>query len=78
MARKNPFAHVLDDSAGPADQSVMEYPIKGASRSLISSIDEIASRANSLLEGETVVDLDPGIVDPSFVKDRLKSGLLRF
>src|SRR5271166_1902224 len=73
MARKNPFAHVLDDSAAPADQSVMEYPIKGASRSLISSIDEIASRANSLLEGETVVDLDPGIVDPSFVKDRLES-----
>ena len=73
MARKNPFAHVLDDSAAPADQSVVDYPIKGASRSLISSIDEIASRANSLLEGETVVELDPGIVDPSFVKDRLES-----
>ena len=78
MARKNPFAHVLDDSAAPADQSVVEYPIKGASRSLISSIDEIASRANSLLEGETVVELDPGIVDPSFVKDRLEFRRLGF
>ena len=73
MARKNPFAHVLDDTALPADQSVIDYPVKGASRSLISSIDEIASRANSLLEGETVVDMDPAIVDPSFVRDRLDS-----
>ena len=51
----------------------IDYPVKGASRSLISSIDEIASRANSLLEGETVVDMDPAIVDPSFVRDRLDS-----
>lgn len=73
MARKNPFAHLLEDTAAPADQSVIDYPVKGASRSLISSIDEIASRANSLLEGETVVEMDPAIVDPSFVRDRLDS-----
>jgi ParB family chromosome partitioning protein len=71
MARKNPFAHLLDDTGPEPDPSVMTYPIKGASRSLISSIDELASRANSLLEGETVAELDPDIVDPSFVKDRL-------
>ena len=61
MARKNPFAHVLDDSAAPADQSVVDYPIKGASRSLISSIDEIASRANSLLEGRLWLNWIPAL-----------------
>jgi ParB family chromosome partitioning protein len=73
VARKNPFAHVLDDTPAPVDQSVIDYPIRGASRSLISSIDEIASRANSLLEGETVVELDPAVIDPSFVRDRLET-----
>lgn len=71
MARKNPFASLLNDDAAPASPEVGAYTVKGASRSLISSIDEMAARAESLLAGETIVELDPAIVDVSFIRDRL-------
>jgi len=71
MARKNPFANLMDDK--PADNGVaLEYTVKGASRSIMSSIDELAERADRLLEGETMVELDPDLVDASFVRDRLE------
>jgi ParB family chromosome partitioning protein len=71
MARKNPFANLMDEK--PADNGVaLDYTIKGASRSIISSIDELAERADRLLEGETMVELDPELVDASFVRDRLE------
>lgn len=71
MARKNPFANLMDDK--PADNAVaLDYAIKGASRSIISSIDELAQRADRLLEGETMVELDPDLIDASFVRDRLE------
>ena len=71
MARKNPFANLMDDK--PVDNGVaLDYTIKGASRSIISSIDELAERADRLLEGETVVELEPELVDASFVRDRLE------
>ena len=71
MARKNPFANLMDEKA--ADNGVaLDYTIKGASRSIISSIDELAERADKLLEGETVVELEPALVDISFVRDRLE------
>jgi ParB family chromosome partitioning protein len=38
----------------------------------MSTIDELAERADKLLEGETVVELDPEVVDASFVRDRLE------
>ena len=44
--------------------------MKGASRSLLSSFDEIASRADKLVEGETIVEIDPDSVDDFFVRDR--------
>lgn len=47
--------------------------MKGASRSILSSIDEIAARADKLVEGETIIDLDPNFVDISFVQDRLSA-----
>ncbi|MGE7371432.1 plasmid partitioning protein RepB [Neorhizobium sp. NPDC001467] len=71
MARKNPFANVMSD--GPQESAVaLDYTVKGASRSIISTIDELAARADKLLEGETVVELDPDSVDISFVRDRLE------
>ena len=71
MARKNPFANVMNEPR--ADNPVaLDYTVKGASRSIISTIDELAERADKLLEGETVVELDPESVDISFVKDRLE------
>ncbi len=71
MARKNPFANVMTEQTG-ANPVALDYTVKGASRSIISTIDELAARADKLLEGETVVDLDPATVDVSFVQDRLE------
>lgn len=70
MARKNPFANLMDEREDDA-RPVLDYTIKGASKSIISSIDEIAARADKLLEGQTVVEIEPELIDQSFVRDRL-------
>lgn len=73
MARKNPFANIMDNGNTPAERpAAQEYTFKGASRSLISSIDEMAAQAGKLLEGETIIEVDPDLVDQSFANDRLK------
>lgn len=69
MARKNPFATLLD-APGPAGRPVTDYAAQGASRSILKSLDEMAARADKLAEGETVVELDPATIDASFVRDR--------
>ncbi|EJT02510.1 plasmid partitioning protein RepB [Rhizobium sp. CCGE 510] len=69
MARKNlleGLADMPDESAGAPN-----YPMRGAGRSLVRSLDELAKQAEKFLEGEAVVDLDPDVVEASFVKDRL-------
>ena len=71
MARKNPFANLRSDSGVRESAPALDYAMKGASRSILSSIDEMAARADKLLEGETIVDLDVDSVDGSFIKDRL-------
>lgn len=71
MARKNPFANLMDEHASEEGRPALDYTIKGASRSIINSIDELADRADKLLEGETVIELDPDSLDASFVRDRL-------
>ena len=71
MARKNPFANLRDDSGVRESAPALDYAMKGASRSILSSIDEMAARADKLIEGETIVDLDADSVDGSFIKDRL-------
>jgi ParB family transcriptional regulator, chromosome partitioning protein len=71
MARKNPFANLMGNEVADGNRATLDYTVKGASKSILSSIDEIAAQADKLLEGHTVVDLDPNIIDSSFVKDRL-------
>lgn len=69
MARKNlleGLADMPDENAGAPN-----YPMRGAGRSLVRSLDELAKQAEKFLEGEAVVDLDPDVVEASFVKDRL-------
>jgi ParB family chromosome partitioning protein len=70
MARKNPFANLLGHEEPALDNRALDYATKGATRSLLSSIDEMAARADKLLEGETIVELDPATIDDSFAKDR--------
>ncbi|NEJ73907.1 plasmid partitioning protein RepB [Rhizobium phaseoli] len=69
MARKNlleGLADMSDEGAGAPN-----YPMRGAGRSLVRSLDELAKQAEKFLEGEAVVNLDPEVVEVSFVKDRL-------
>ena len=68
MARKNLLEGLTEmpESAGAPN-----YPMRGAGRSLVRSLDELAKQAEKFLEGEAVVDLDPDTVEVSFVKDRL-------
>jgi len=73
LARKNPFANLLDDRKTREAQPAVDYAMKGASRSILSSIDEMAARADKLVQGETIIDLDPDSVDISFVQDRLSA-----
>jgi len=70
MARKNPFANILDEKEKPAERSVMEYAARGASRSILGALDEMAERADKLATGEAIVELEPDLIDVSFVRDR--------
>ncbi|KQS69875.1 plasmid partitioning protein RepB [Rhizobium sp. Leaf371] len=72
MARKNPFMNVMSEEVADNSEAIREYTNKGASKSLIHSLDEMAAQADRFLEGETVVELDPEIIDGSFVRDRLE------
>lgn len=68
MARKNLLEGLQDTSATSVAAA---YPMRGAGRSLVRSLDELAKQADKFLEGEVVVELDPDQVVGSFVKDRL-------
>ena len=45
MARKNPLANLVDNVSSSEGQPELNYAMKGASRSLLNSIDEMAERA---------------------------------
>ncbi|MDQ0458220.1 plasmid partitioning protein RepB [Rhizobium paknamense] len=69
MARKNLLAGLTD--ADDAQAGVTSYPMRGAGKSLVRSLDELARQADKFLEGEAIVELDPNLVDGSFVQDRM-------
>lgn len=71
MVRKNPFANLLGHEDPSYDTRALDYATKGATRSLLNSIDEMASQADQLLAGETIVELEPDLIDDSFAKDRV-------
>lgn len=68
MARKNLLAGLNESTEEPVTSN---YRIGGASKSMIRSVNELARQADAFLEGEQVVDLDPNVIDSSFVSDRL-------
>lgn len=78
MARKNLFASVtatlgdeVDRAAVSASEARASYTRRGASRSMIQSLDELAETSMRILDGETVISLDPSDLDGSFVADRI-------
>lgn len=78
MARKNPFANLLAKDTSSEEQPALDYAVKGASKSFLNSLNEITARADRLMEGEPIVELDPDSVDPSFIKDRLEENEQEF
>lgn len=78
MPRKNPFETVLGDTPAPSQEQLPAFQARGASRSITSTLDDLADKADKLMEGETIVELDPSLIDPSFIKDRLEHNAEEF
>lgn len=76
MARKHLLANIgvqptkLADSA-KTEESRVEYARRGASRSMMQSLDDLAENSMRVLEGDVVVSLDPEKLDPSPYQDRI-------
>ncbi|ODM47354.1 plasmid partitioning protein RepB [Ruegeria sp. PBVC088] len=72
MARKDLLKSVMTGSSGqPKETGRSGYAMRGASKSMKVSIDSLAENSKRLLEGETIVEIAPDLIDVSFVSDRL-------
>jgi len=69
MARKGLLTGLADLPSDPATSP--SYPMRGAGKSMVRSLDDLAQQANKYLEGQVIVELDPDQVDASFVQDRI-------
>ncbi len=73
MARKNLLANVTSPgTTDVAHEARAGYALRGASRSMKLSIDELAANAKRVVSGDSIVELDPILVDPSALKDRIE------
>ncbi|MGE0282576.1 MAG: plasmid partitioning protein RepB [Rhizobiaceae bacterium] len=74
MARKNIFNRILaedDQTDVVGEERFAAMPKFGAAKSISSSIDELTKQAALLADGEAIIEIDPTIVDVSFVSDRM-------
>lgn len=76
MARKDLLASITSSLAQePQDHKASEarvaYARRGASRSMMHSLDELAENAARMLDGGTVISLDPNELAGSFIADRI-------
>ncbi|MBY5935051.1 plasmid partitioning protein RepB [Tateyamaria omphalii] len=72
MARKDLLKSVIGQPTDtPSGAGRSSYAMRGASKSMKVSIDSLAENSKRLMEGETIVEIDPALVDVSFVSDRL-------
>lgn len=79
MARKNLLANVTaslnaentETQPETANEVRASYTKRGASRSMIQSLDELAENSLRMFDGQTVVSLDPNMLDGSFIADRI-------
>lgn len=76
MARKHLLSAI---TAAPKDEAPAvspseyrtAYAKRGASRSMMQTLDEMAENSMRLLEGDAIVQLDPSMLDPSPFADRI-------
>ncbi|MCW0021384.1 plasmid partitioning protein RepB [Rhizobium sp. BT-226] len=82
MARKDVFASInAVGNTAPERRATPGYATHGASRSMISSLSELRDKvalAEQQVPGEAIVDLDPALLDSSFVSDRMGSDDLAY
>lgn len=75
MSRRDIFKNITRQDAPANERSPStSYATRGASRTMLNSLGELAEKAaqaEQLLEGEVIVEIDPALVDDSFVSDRL-------
>ncbi len=74
MARKNIFNRILAEDDEPdlvTEDRLAAMPKFGAAKSISSSINELTKQAALLTDGEAIIELDPAVVDVSFVSDRM-------
>lgn len=71
--RKNLLAGIAASHSGTIEShSRVGYAGRGASRSMMLSIEDMAEDAKKLVSGEAIVSLDPSLIDGSFVSDRVE------
>lgn len=66
--RKNLLANILD---APVSEPSADFARRGAARSMTRSIEEMAENTRRMADGEAILSLDPGLIDASFVSDRI-------
>jgi ParB family chromosome partitioning protein len=76
MARKHLLTSLSSTPSPKAtetspSESRADYARRGASRSMMQSLDEMAENSMRVLEGETIVKLDPDLLDASGFADRI-------
>lgn len=78
MARKGLLMRAIEAPAegvsgplSPIQEARALYANRGASRAMKQSIEEMADKVRLIADGEVVVELDPDLVDSSFVADRV-------
>jgi ParB family chromosome partitioning protein len=78
MARRDVLLGITQANTKQPERAMTSgYTMRGASKSMLSSIGELAAqaaKAEKLTEGAMVVELDPSLVDVSFVSDRMDGG----
>lgn len=76
MARKNLLSSVTASTSGDtlqtrSSEARAEYARRGASKSMMLTLDEMAENTMRVLDGEVIVQLDPTLLDPSPFRDRI-------
>ena len=72
MARKDLLRSVLGVGPAPAEaEDRAGYAMRGASKQMKVSIDSLAEASRQIAEGAAILEIDPALIDASFVNDRL-------
>lgn len=75
MARRDVLLGITQTDVKSDRPVATGYATRGASRSMINSLSELAEKAAlaDQLRGEAIVELDPELVESSFVSDRMEA-----